>query len=189
MHGYNQGETMVKFLCDVNKPDVIFLQEHWLSPDRLHELCSWSSEYIFYGISAMNSVLKNDILIGRPFGGVATLVHNSYKQIVISHVSADKFTIVSIGTLVLVNVYLRCSPRGDTLDLLSDLLNEILSILSDIEYDKLLFGGDINCDPSITSNGFTLVNSFVSSLGAIYLVLPTTIMDNLSIAAFTHVQE
>jgi len=47
MHGYNQGETMVKFLCDVKKPDVIFLQEHWLSPDRIHELCSLSSEYIF----------------------------------------------------------------------------------------------------------------------------------------------
>jgi len=95
----------------------------------------------------MNSVLRNDVLIGRPFGGVATLIHNSYQKIVISHVSADRFTIVSIGTLLLVNVHLPCSPRGDTLDLLSDLLNEILSILSDIEYDKLLFGGDINCDP------------------------------------------
>jgi len=137
----------------------------------------------------MNSVLTNDILIGRPCGGVATLIHNSYKKIVLSHVSADRLPIVYIDTLVLVNVYLPCSPRGDTLDLLSDLLNEILSILSDIEYDKLLFGGDINCDPSITSNGSTLVNSFVSSLGANHLVLPTTIMDNLSIAAFTHVQE
>jgi len=39
MHGYNkEGETMIKSVCEDQKPDIVFLQEHWLSPDRLYEL-------------------------------------------------------------------------------------------------------------------------------------------------------
>jgi len=47
------------------KPDIVVLQENWLSPDCLYELCCISSDYISFGISAMTNALSKDILTCR----------------------------------------------------------------------------------------------------------------------------
>jgi len=112
----------------------------------------------------MTNTLSKNILTGRPFGGVATLIHNSYSKCITSHMCAERYNIISIGRLLLVNVYLPDSHRGDKLELLNDILNEKLSILSKIDYDILVFGGDINCNRSILSKGSALVNYCMSSL-------------------------
>jgi len=86
MHGYNkEGETMIKSVCEDQKPDIVFLQEHWLSPDRLYELRCISSNHTSFGISAMTNALSKYILTGIPFGGVETLIHNSYSKCITSH--------------------------------------------------------------------------------------------------------
>ena len=35
MHGYNQGVTTVSDLVESRSPDLIMLQEHWLTPANL----------------------------------------------------------------------------------------------------------------------------------------------------------
>ena len=99
MHGFNQGDTMATFICEDIKPAVLFLQEHWLTPDQMYKLCFLSSDYLFFGRSAMEATVTKDILIGRPFGGVSTLIHNSYKEATVNHTCSEKFVIVSIGSI------------------------------------------------------------------------------------------
>jgi len=63
MHGFNQGSNLLSSLCDAaEKPDVIFLQEHWLTPANLPKLVNFSSNYTLFGISAMESALCHGIL-------------------------------------------------------------------------------------------------------------------------------
>ena len=56
MHGYNQGEVLLKDVCQLYLHDLIFLQEHWLAPSNLHKLASINDEYVSYGKSAMEDV-------------------------------------------------------------------------------------------------------------------------------------
>jgi len=64
MHGFNmQGEEMARHICDDLSVDILYLQEHWLSNDMLHKLRTISSEYLVYGISAMDDVFTNNVLV------------------------------------------------------------------------------------------------------------------------------
>jgi hypothetical protein len=67
LHGLNQGELLLKYICDEIKPDVLFIQEHWLCPDSINKLQSINSDFLVFGISAMDSIVATSILKGRPF--------------------------------------------------------------------------------------------------------------------------
>jgi len=71
MHGFNQGRPLLEHICSSLTPDIILLQEHWLTPCNFSDVLCFSPEYIGYGISAMEKALENRILIGRPYGGTA----------------------------------------------------------------------------------------------------------------------
>ena len=72
---------MVNVFCNELMTDVVFLQEHWLTPDKLFELSSFSPDYIALGISAMEKAVVTDIVIGRPKGGVCTLINTRLVQV------------------------------------------------------------------------------------------------------------
>ena len=93
MHGFNQGKLMVDTLCNVFlKSDVIFLQEHWLTPDKLFELSSISPDYVAHGISAMESEVQTNILVGEePKGGVCTLINSRFSSSTVNHICAERF--------------------------------------------------------------------------------------------------
>jgi len=74
MHGYNQGLPAIKQLIEKNSPDVMLVQEHWLTPANLIKFSADLSDYQMYGISAMSHCVESGPLLGRPFGGVATLI-------------------------------------------------------------------------------------------------------------------
>jgi len=88
---------MSRYICDDLKVDVLFLLESWLSPDLLHKLCFISSEYIMYGVSAMESAICSKTFIGRPFRGVATLIPSSHKHHITNHICCERYNIISIG--------------------------------------------------------------------------------------------
>ena len=44
MHGFNQGLEGAKDMINKICPDVLALQEHWLSPTSLSRLCDISSD-------------------------------------------------------------------------------------------------------------------------------------------------
>jgi hypothetical protein len=45
MHGPNQGVVAINDLICKLSPDVIALQEHWLTPDNLYKLSELSIDY------------------------------------------------------------------------------------------------------------------------------------------------
>jgi len=65
MHGYNQGVTALKLLIEPKHPQVIMLQEHWLTPSNLYKFSQDFSGYTPFGCSAMDSVVSSGPLIGR----------------------------------------------------------------------------------------------------------------------------
>jgi len=99
---YGCTAVLLSHVCSELKYDVLFVQEHWLTPDQLYKLCTISPDYICAGISAMEDALANDVLRGRPFGGVSILVRDVYKAAVCIHRSADRFVVLSIGNVVFV---------------------------------------------------------------------------------------
>src|ERR1043165_6496477 len=80
LHSLNQGESLLKILCSSPEfaCDCICLQEHWLTPLQLGKLNNLSDNHTFFGISAMESVIQNSVLKGRPFGGVGIFLKNSF---------------------------------------------------------------------------------------------------------------
>jgi len=93
-----------------------------------------SPDYICAGISAMEDAFANDMLRGRPFGGVSILVHDLYKAAVCIHRSADRFVVLSIGNVVFVNLYLPNYRSQPDVLLTADLLDNLIIILADIQY-------------------------------------------------------
>jgi len=49
MHGFHQGYALLEDLCSVDCPDVLLLQEHWLTPDNLYSL-SHLVEFSYFSI-------------------------------------------------------------------------------------------------------------------------------------------
>ena len=63
------------------KPDVIMVQEHWLTPARLRLFESRFADYFAFGGSAMSSCLESGMLRGRSYGGVMTLIKKSLRKV------------------------------------------------------------------------------------------------------------
>jgi len=85
LHGFYQGCPVLEDLIASEQPDILMLQEHWLTPAKL---CLWDSRFINYflfGCSAMTSRVEAGILHGRPYGGVMTLIkkdlHKYYNSV------------------------------------------------------------------------------------------------------------
>jgi len=117
MHGFNQGSNLLSSLCDEpEKPDVIFLQEHWLTPANLPKLVNFSSNYTMFGISAMESALCHGILRGRPLGGVSTLLKSSLCRDVIFSICKQRFVLIVISDSCFVNLYLSSADNSSEVD-------------------------------------------------------------------------
>ena len=64
MHGFNQGYVTINDLIDTYSPDVILLQEHWLTPANLSKFEIFS-DYFMFGSSAMSKTVESGILHGQ----------------------------------------------------------------------------------------------------------------------------
>ena len=65
MHGYNQEFFTVLDLINSPSPDVIFLKDHWLTPDKLIKLYAFSG-YFAFGSSAMCHAVESGFQLGLP---------------------------------------------------------------------------------------------------------------------------
>ena len=170
-HGYNQGIMELKSLCFTKCYDIIFVQEHWLSYDLLRNFDYFNIDYNVYSSTAMDTTLKRGILRGRPFGGLATLVRKSlctnFKSINCL-ASADRYMIVAMDNLMLINVYLPCCQS------LSD-REELYSTLGRIECEIVdcnscmytICGGDMNAQLLESSESSRIINSFMKKLNLV----------------------
>jgi len=76
MHGFHQGFPALQDLLEHNStvPDIILVQEHWLTPANLHKFDDFFPDYFSFGCSAMTNRVQSGILFGRPYGGVMSLI-------------------------------------------------------------------------------------------------------------------
>jgi len=80
MHGFNQGIELIKDLLNSSQtPDIIMLQEHWLTPANLFLFSKITTRYAF-GRSAMSDRVTEG-LFGRPYGGTMVLVRNKLREV------------------------------------------------------------------------------------------------------------
>jgi len=148
MHGFYQGFSVVDELIKTRSPDVLLLQEHWLTPANLYVFDKYFANFLSFGCSAMSKRIESGMLIGRPFGGVVTLINNRLRNITQTVHCDERFCIVKIGDnrdIVIVNVYLPCQGTQDRSILCDDLLAQILSWCDRYSGCDLIIAGDFNC--------------------------------------------
>jgi len=73
LHCFNNGCSCLVDLCNDPCVGVIALQDHWLSPDRLHLLNEVHPDFSGCSISPMSDKWVNEIFRGRPYGAVGFL--------------------------------------------------------------------------------------------------------------------
>jgi hypothetical protein len=71
LRGFNQGKFIINDL--LAGCDVLLVQEHWLTPENLFQL-ELDEDFMVFSSSAMDSASKRNIMLGRPFGGVAIYI-------------------------------------------------------------------------------------------------------------------
>jgi len=108
-------------------PEVILIQEHWKSSSDINEVLSFFDNYIGFVVSAMDSVLKRGVLVGRPYGGCAILVNHSLASCTKLLFASERFVIVGIGLLIVINVYLP-SYSPTSYNIRDTILTEISAI-------------------------------------------------------------
>ena len=186
MHGFNQGCSLLKNLCVDS--DCICIQEHWLSPANLYKLENFSKNFFFFGKSAMESVIMNSVLRGRPFGGAGILLNNRLLHYVTDKVLADKFVAVVLDNMIIMSLYLPAVGSANYGTVLSDTIDEIDTFVNQYPNYNLIIGGDFNVDlRSKSGSGFNLINNFIEKNKCIVgnLFLPSNEPDS----DYTYFQE
>ena len=109
----------------------------------------------------MEKAVSNSILRGRPFGGVAILVHNDYLKYVSCLHASERFVVMNFHKTLLINVYLPCST-SDSEDIVHGILAEIGGIINLYQGYDIIFGCDFNIDLTITSNRSKMIREFIN---------------------------
>lgn len=161
LHGFNQGRMGIDELISTYEPDVLLLQEHWLTPANLSKFDCYD-HYCPFGSSAMSDVVSTDMLVGRPFGGVMTLVNNRLRPISSVIHCSDRFVIIKINNFMVINIYLPCSGTPNRIHLCESIFNEIHSFCEPFKDCKFVIGGDFNVNLDLSDSVVDAVYSFAN---------------------------
>lgn len=171
LHGFNQGVDLLSDVCDNNLFDVLFLQEHWLSDVNMTKFNRFAN-YSWFGISAMSTLLNNDVLIGRPYGGCCTLVNYKLAAFTSIVLQKERLVILKINNYLFINVYFPCKENSlEYKEILLDMLAEISNVIDNLDYGGIYLGGDFN--NSLTSNkeDSVIIKNFLKSYDLSYIDL------------------
>ena len=106
---------------------------------------------------------------GRPYGGVVILVRNDLINNTECICTNERYVIIRVGDLLIVNVYLPCDGTNDRALICSDILNDVLSWRSRFLDCSCIIGGDFNVNLdtnnaiSVHINKFLVDNEFIRS--------------------------
>jgi len=107
VHGYNQGSHTVRDLILSRKPAAFLIQEHWLTPANLSKFEFNYPQYMCFGSSAMSSDVESGVLRGRRSNDL--IVDKSLSACTKIICASDRYVIVIIGNLLIINVYMPCA--------------------------------------------------------------------------------
>ena len=150
-------------LCE--NADFVLLQEHWLRSDEIAVLKTIHPDFDAFGVSAVD--IEKELLVGRPYGGVAIL----FRKCLLPYISQVEYKdprIIAIklcsdtcNTLVAC-VYLPYDV-SDNFELYVDYLGRLQMLIEQHDSSKVIIAGDFNAHPSKPFGreflGFTEENS------------------------------
>ena len=93
-------------------PDILLLQEHWLTPTNMDKFDTFFPDFFSFRCSVMNKQVDSGMLRGRPFGGVVTLINNSLRSLTETVFCDERYSVVRVANYIIANVYLPCPCVG-----------------------------------------------------------------------------
>ena len=160
------------------KPTIVFLQETWLLESNLHRLGSVHDDYAYHGISSVN--IRDDVLYGRPYGGVAILWNT---KIISKHVKDFKLpvnnskrvcavitTLSNNAKCLFCSVYMPTDTRNvtHTTDEFESVLTDISFCIEQSNSEYIVLGGDWNCNIANNTAQAKRLRDFMVSYNLMY---------------------
>ena len=162
MHGFMQGLAVVEdLIASDNKPDVFLLQEHWLTPANLVKFDHYFPGYFSFGCSAMSNCVQSDMLRGRPFGGVVTLIKKELRNHVESLYCEERYSVVRVANYFIANIYLPCSGSTDRLFICEEILANVSALYDRYRACECLIAGDFNVNLDSSDPVAVCINKFL----------------------------
>ena len=135
--------------------DILPVQETWALSDQVGKLNQYFDEYNTYGASSINA---NELLSGRPYGGVSFLFKKSMSpNIKLIEIGSKRVCCIGVNTdmglVYLFNVYMPCDTN--TNEHLCDynmILTDIAKYCDENRVLNCVIGGDMNTDMSRTKS-------------------------------------
>ncbi len=146
MHGYNQGRIALRDMISSLSPDILLLQEHWLTPCNLDRFQNEFPCYMSFGTSAMGTAVATGVLRGRPFGGVMILAKHSLNYFINTLCAIERLVVIKIGNIIICNVYLPCAGTINREAIMEEVCGEIDEWLDRYSQCAYIIGGDFNMD-------------------------------------------
>ena len=148
------------------KYDVIFLQETFISDEKLGELDYIDDHYQSIGVRAKLSQKSLESMAGRPEGGMVCLWRTSAVFNIDKVILEKNICVLCLGIntkkILLVNVYLNSvSWESATLANYLESLSRLEEILSDFNFDGVYLLGDFNADP-FSGRAWHSLNDFMT---------------------------
>jgi len=162
-NGFYQDITVVQDLINTKNPDIILLQEHWLTPGNLIKFEQHFSNYYSIGSSAVTDCLQSGMLRCRPFGGVITLTKKDLHGYTLTVHCDDRFVVVRFANYLIANVYLPCSVTKDRESLMSNILADVNSWHEQFLECEFIMAGDLNINLDACDIVASCVNCFAQS--------------------------
>ena len=149
MHGYNQGCIVVRDIMLSVEPDIIMVQEHWLTPSNLDRFSAEFTGYLSFGSSAMCTAVESGILRGRPFGGVMTLVKHGFSHCTQTLCASERCVVVKVFNILVCNVYFPCTGTVDRELIIENLCIELEYWIDKYNNCDCIIGGDFNMEAGV----------------------------------------
>jgi len=115
----------------------------------------------------MDSRIESSVVRGRRFGGVMILVHKSIQKCTKIVCWDERFVIVIVENLLIVNVYLPCAGSDNRLFIYQEVFDNIMLWIDQYPDKDVIFGGDLNVNLESRDVFCDLVNQFVLNNGFI----------------------
>ena len=115
----------------------------------------------------MDSSMSQGVLRGRPYRGTVILIRRqtALNSVINCVAATDRYVIVALGSLLVVNVHLPSCNNDLERELLNSTLIDISIEMNACCYTYAIFGGDFNCNVQTQSVNANMLNDFLNNLG------------------------
>lgn len=165
MHGFSSGVPMLRELSLHHA--IIGIQETWLDESNMHKLGLVNDDFSFCGVSSMTDRIAAGNLVGRPFGGVAFLWHNSIANR-INVIKCDNdgrciaLTVKADSKLILfICIYMPCADDSvEYRNLVSKYCGCMEDVILSSHCTDVVIFGDFNFSCDVKHRGYRIFDDF-----------------------------